>query len=453
MNEELLSYYWKLQRFRKENLCTNDGEPVQVIYPGLLNQDAGPDFLHARIRIGDTLWVGNVELHSKSSDWIKHGHQHDPAYANVILHVVYESDELLDVPFPELTLQHFINPMSAELMETWRASMDPIPCHALLKENPETLTTLWMDRLMVERLEDKSQKIESLLREVNTNWEAAFFLWLAHYFGLRVNVLPFEMLARSIPWKLVKKYRNKRDELEALFQGQAGLLQTTVRDGFHRSLVERQRLQRSIYPLEPLDPSQWKFLRMRPANFPSIRISQFADLFFRHESPLDRFLQGNYLEELEGLLVLEAHEYWGTHSRFGQTNKGLSLTLGKDTRQLLLGNAVLPFLFCYAENWSLADKREWVLDSLHRLKPENNSFIRRWNSLGIQANSFADSQSLITLSRAYCEKKRCLSCEVGNQLTRPEKRTGNSDYLNQNPGEYLSKKVNYDKRSGGNYDE
>lgn len=419
MNEELLSYYWKLQRFSKENLCTNDGEPIQIIYPGLLNKDAGPDFLHARIRIGETLWVGNVELHSRSSDWLKHGHDNDPSYGTVILHVVYETDAYIDLGCPELCLQNFIDSKSIEQFEAWRGSMDPIPCHGLLKSQPKAMNKSWLDRLMVERLEEKSRRIESLLREVNNDWESAFFLWLSHYFGLRVNVLPFEMLARSIPWKRIKKYRNNREELEALFQGQSGLLQTKVRDGFHQSLIERHRLQQSLSALEPLDPANWKFLRLRPSNFPSIRISQLADLFFLYESPLNRFIQCEELAQFHSLLNIKAHEYWGTHTRFGMPNKGISLHLGNDTRELLLGNAVLPFLFAYAETWAHPDKREWVLEAFHQLKPENNSVIRRWNSLGIEAESFSDSQALIALSKGYCELKRCLFCEVGNQLTKP----------------------------------
>lgn len=428
MNEELLSYYWKLQKFHKEQLCTTDGEEVQVIYPGLLNQDAGPDFLHARIRIGETLWVGNVELHSKSSDWIKHGHDTDPVYDSIILHVVYDSDMVLNKGFPELELKHFIDESNIQVLEAWQASMDPIPCAGLLIKNPEALSSMWMERLLVERFEMKAKRIEALLIESNKNWESTFYQFLAHYFGLRVNALPFEILARATPWRIIRKHQTKREELEALLMGQAGLLQTSYKDGFHNSLKERYRYMKERHQIIPMQSIHWKFLRLRPANFPTLRISQFADFLFQMENPLNTFLECETIRQMESLFEVNAHEYWQTHTKFGIPREETSACLGVNTRQLLLGNAVLPFLFVYSEHWDLPDKREWVLEAMHELRPENNALIRRWKSLGISAKTFGESQSLFVLSKNYCEQKHCLNCEVGNQLlSHPTKTIFTSD--------------------------
>lgn len=416
MNEELLSYYWRLQRFKSEELCTTDGEPIQVIYPGLLNKDAGPDFLHARIRIGETLWVGNVELHTKSSDWIKHGHAEDPVYDSIILHVVFESDTVLNHTFPELELCHFIQTENIEVIESWQTSMDPIPCSGLLIQQPDALSTLWVERLLVERFETKSKRIEALLAESNGNWESAFYQFLAHYFGARVNALPFEILSRATPWRIVRKHRNNREELEALFMGQAGLLESKALDGFHSSLKERYRFLKELHGLTPMKAMHWKFLRLRPANFPTLRISQFADFLFQMENPLSTFLVCDDLRQMELLFEVHAHPYWEYHSKFGQANEGLTGVLGTNTRQLLLGNAVFPFLFVYAEHWSLPDKREWVLEQIHNLRPENNALIRRWKSLGIVTKSFGETQSLFVLTKNYCQPKACLQCAVGNRL-------------------------------------
>ncbi len=416
MNEELLSYYWKLQKFNKEQLCSTDGEAIQVIYPGLLNQDAGPDFLHARIQIGENLWVGNVELHTKSSDWIKHGHDADPVYDSIILHVVFECDITLNRNFPELELKHFIEEVNMQVLEAWQASLDPIPCAGLLIKNPQALSRMWMERLLVERFEMKSKRIEALLLESNKNWESTFYQFLAHYFGLRVNALPFEILARATPWRIIRKHQDKREELEALLMGQSGMLKTSSIDGFHTSLKERYRYMKVRHQLIPMQAIHWKFLRLRPANFPTMRISQFADFLFQMENPLNTFLECDDIRQMESLFEVHAHEYWQSHSKFGLVSDGLSGSLGANTRQLLLGNAVLPFLFVYAEHWSLPEKREWVLDAMHELNPENNALIRRWKTLGVNVKSFGESQALFVLSKNYCERKHCLNCEVGNRL-------------------------------------
>jgi len=315
-----------------------------------------------------------------------------------------------------LELHLFIEEANVQVLEAWQASMDPIPCAGLLINNPEALSPIWMERLLVERFEMKSKRIEALLLESNKNWESTFYQFLAHYFGLRVNALPFEILARATPWRILRKHQTIREELEALLMGQAGLLQTPTKDGFHTSLKERYRYMKERHQLTAMQAIHWKFLRLRPANFPTMRISQFADFLFQMENPLNTFLECDDIRQMESLFEVQAHEYWQSHSKFGQVSEGLSGSLGANTRQLLLGNAVLPFLFVYAEHWSLPEKREWVLEAMHELKPENNALIRRWRDLGIKAKSFGKTQSLFVLSKNYCERKHCLNCEVGNRL-------------------------------------
>ncbi|MDX5430625.1 MAG: DUF2851 family protein, partial [Bacteroidota bacterium] len=361
MNEALLSYFWKLQRFRKDTLCTTDGEPISVVYPGLLNQDSGPDFLHARLKIGATLWVGNVELHVKSSDWLKHGHAADPMYDSLILHVVYTSDMPVELPCPELALEPFIDARQIQLAEDWYQSLKPIPCYAQLKRQPERLSVYWKERLLVERLEDKGKRIRAILDASHGDWERVFFEVLAHYFGARVNTLPFEMLARATPFKVIRKLATHREELEALFFGQAGFLEGKDLDGFHHSLKERYRFQRAIHRVEGVSKKHWKFLRLRPANFPTRRLSQLADLMFQHPDLLRRVLAFDDLKFLRNLLRSEAHEYWECHVRFGQMCKPERVVLGQNTADMLLGNALLPFLHVYAEHHAHASLGERVL--------------------------------------------------------------------------------------------
>lgn len=420
MNEELLSYFWKLQRFRKENLCTTDGEPVSVIYPGLLNKDSGPDFLHARLRIGNTLWVGNVELHVKSSDWDKHGHSSDPNYENVILHVVYQSDMDLNLAVPELEMMPFLDQHSLLQAEDWQKSLDPIPCSSQLKTHPEYLNILWKERLLIERLEQKSERILEIVERHLGDWEASFFEIIAHYFGLKVNTLPFEMLARSIPLKLIRKYANNREEMEALFFGQAGMLENEARDGFHSSLKDRYHLQKTIHHLEPIALQHWKFLRLRPANFPTRRISQMATLFFQSPELFQELLSATQTKEMEALFRLAYHEYWEDHVRFGHPCKPVKNDLGAETIQLLLGNAVLPFLFVYAESRAIPDLREKTLEAFHHLRKEENKIIRLWKERKVVAASFGESQALLQLYTNYCSVKRCLDCQVGNRFLYPK---------------------------------
>lgn len=416
MNEELLAFFWKQQRFLIKELCTCDGEPLQVIYPGIPNRDAGPDFLYARLRIGQTLWVGNVELHVKSSDWLKHGHQHDEAYANVILHVVYEKDKETGIGISELQLKDFIDPEAISLFEVWKSSIDTIPCSVLLKETGSTISPFWLDRLLVERWEEKSQRIRALLREFHGDWETVFYIWTARYFGLRVNTLPFEWLARSIPWKLVVRYRHKRESIEGLFFGQAGFLQGTALDGYQHRLQQEYAFFRSSYSLEPLKPEIWKFLRLRPANFPCIRISQFASLFSREGHVLSMLMNEQDPSAFLQLFELKAEPYWEDHIRFGQCGKRLSGVLGKSTRVLLLGNAILPFLFVYAEEQQLPDKREQVLDAMRVLPAEQNRVLGKWHNLGVNARDMGESQALLHLHANYCEKRKCLHCHTGVAL-------------------------------------
>ncbi len=416
MNEELLSFLWKQQRFRRENLCTTDGEPVQVIYPGLLNTDSGPDYLHARIRIGETLWVGNVELHARSSDWLKHGHQHDAAYAGIILHVVYEKDTELSLPCPELELAPFCETFSLHAYSQWQNSLEEIPCRNLLAARPESLSPLWMERLLVEKLETREDSIAELLRECCGDWEGAFFIWLARFFGMRVNADPFEQLARSIPWSLFRKMLGNAAKTEALLFGQAGFLEEGAADGYQHALQAEYRYLKQVYHLSPLPVERWKFMRLRPANFPGLRISQFADLWVNQPNLLNALIHSAEIKSMESLMECRGTTYWESHTRFGQSCRPRGSSLGEESRNLLLANAVLPFLFVYAREQSLPDLRERIPDLFHELKAEDNRIIRKWKEMRVVPRDLGESQALIHLNKHYCQEKKCLSCQAGAVL-------------------------------------
>lgn len=422
MKEDFLHYIWRTRQFDHTNLKTSEGQSISIIQTGIHNHDAGPDFSDARIRIEDMLWAGNVEIHIKASEWYQHQHHQDSAYNNVILHVVLEEDKRVlrangrSVPCLELKkripfriIQNYRKLKSGNL---W------IPCQNQISRVSSISKNLWLDRLLVERLENKTRDMIALLKKNNYDWEYSFYYFLARGFGLKVNAEPFEQLARSLPLNILARHRNSLFQLEALLFGQAGMLEKTFVDEYPQRLRKEYGFLKKKYQLQPINAGCWKFLRMRPANFPSIRIAQFAMLIYQSNHLFSKTLAAKNIKELENMFEVKISNYWQTHYLFDKPSIKRNKTLGKMSIDLLIINIIVPFLFLYGKLKVNPKVQESALDLLDSIKPERNAIIDQWKKLGFYPISAYQTQALIQLKNYYCDKKKCLSCSIGHEILR-----------------------------------
>ncbi|MEQ1744851.1 MAG: DUF2851 family protein [Saprospiraceae bacterium] len=422
MREDFLHFLWRWRRFDSNDLRTTDGQALEILHPGELNQHAGPDFFNARVRIGTTLWAGNVEMHLKASDWLAHRHDNDPAYDNVVLHVALDEDRPLSRPtgerLPCLELRHRIPASLLEKYQRLEHERAWVPCERLFGSVPEIVRTNWMERLLVERLEQKTAAVQQAVEDAEHNWEEAFYRVLARYFGLKVNVEPFEMLARSLPLRLLAKHQNSQFQIEALLFGQSGLLDAPFTDEYPAALAKEYQFLRHKYALSPLSASQWKFFRLRPAGFPTVRIAQLAELLHHSTLLFSAVLATRNVAELEQIFQVSANGFWSTHFHFHKTTAPQAKSLGREFVHLLLINAVAPFLFHYGRSKRFFEHQDRALQLLEELPPESNTVVDTWAKLGQKALNAAQSQALLQLKLNYCEPKRCLECAIGTAILR-----------------------------------
>jgi hypothetical protein len=417
--EDLLSYLWQTRKF-SHPAFTTDGHSVEIIHPGSLNNDSGPDFFGARLKIGNTIWAGNVEIHVKSSDWLKHGHHNNPAYDSVIMHVVYEHDADIvrqSQIIPVLEMKKFISQNLIDSYYALLASPSWIPCNNNLKDIGTISIRPWLSSLCEERLTRKTIQIRDLFASNAMNWEESFYQWLASCMGFNLNNNAFLMLARSIPFKTLMKHRNNKLQLESLLFGQSGLLLQTANDEYATRLKKEYLFLSGKYSLTPLQPTVWKFMRTRPGNFPTIRIAQFADVLSRTNSILGEILGKACLKDIRTMLTAEVSPYWHRHYHFGKPfEKPHSNVLGKQGIDNLIINAVVPFIYLYGKFHDNQVHWQKALQILKQLEPENNIIIRNWKGLNIGADNASESQALIELYKMYCLPKRCLACSIGATL-------------------------------------
>ena len=420
MREDFLHFLWRTKRLDLANLCTTEGESLQILQIGQHNHHAGPDFLEARIKIENTLWIGNIEMHLNSSEWIAHKHQSDKAYDNVILHVVLEEDIVIfrenGERIPCLEVKKRIPPKLSKTYQQLQHAAYWIPCQKEFAEVRELTKNLWLDRLLVERLEQKTIAIAQRLAQNTNNWEDTFYEVLARNFGVKVNTQPFELLAINTPHKLFAKYKTQLFQIEALLFGQSGLLDADFIDSYPNALKKEYTFLQKKHQLSPIKKESWRFLRMRPANFPTIRIAQFATLSFQSLHLFSKILEVQTLEDIEALLEVKLSDYWRTHYVFDKESKARNKTLGKNTIHLLVINAIVPSLFLYGMHRDEDRYKDLALALLEQIKPEKNSIIQEWTSLGMKPDSAYQTQALLQLKNAYCGKKRCLECAVGNAI-------------------------------------
>jgi hypothetical protein len=420
MKEDLLHYIWRTKRFDAADLKTTQGEQVNIISFGQHNNHAGPDFLNARIRIGSTEWAGNVEMHSQASDWIKHQHGTDNAYNNVILHVVFEEDVPVLRPTGERIPCVELKCRIAKILYSQYARLQfnerRIACEGQQQNVPGMIWNAWLERLLIERLQRKTSPIEREMGLCKNDREEVFYRLLARHFGVNVNADPFERLARSLPLIIIDKHRHDPLAVEALLFGQAGLLQGDFKDEYPQRLQREYEFLKGKYGLQPIHRSEWKLLRLRPANFPTIRIAQFAALMGKTPRLFSRILWAGHFKEIHYILQTEVSEYWQSHYVFDKPSGTKAKKLGLSTMRLITINAIVPMLFHYGRSKQEEVFVDKALALLHDLPPEKNRIISDWDALGIPAADAARSQALIQLRKEYCHKKKCLQCMVGNKL-------------------------------------
>jgi hypothetical protein len=421
MTESFLHFLWKYRLYSKE-LYISTGESLVVSHPGQYNSDSGPDFFDARISIGNTRWAGNVEIHLRSSLWVSHGHNHNKAYDGIILHVVYNDDlPLKDVNgklVPCLELRHFIDARLFLQYETMLASKNWIPCASLFNDVPAITLTSWLERLVVSRLEKKVKAIENLFDYNTRNLEETFYQWMARSFGFKTNAQPFEMLARSLPHRLLMRHGFNPLQIEALIFGQSGMLNEKHKDEYPCRLQSEYLFLKQKYNLISLDPHIWKFMRLRPVNFPCIRLAQWAALLSRTQLLLSTFINTEKVENLIVLLNVEPDSYWIDHYRFGKLSEHRLKPLGLRSAELIVINTLIPFLFFYGRQSGEQSFNDKSLSLLLQLPPENNSIIKKWSELGYKATNASDSQALLELKNSYCRLKNCLNCAIGVSVIR-----------------------------------
>jgi hypothetical protein len=441
--EQLLHYTWKHKLFPLKSLQTTDGREVEVIDVGLSNRNAGPDFFNAKVKIDGTLWVGNVEIHQRSSDWYSHGHEKDAHYNNVVLHVVGSADT--DVytqdgkQLPQLLLsvptqveQHY-----RELLATDQYP----PCYRIIPSLSKLTVHAWMSALQTERLERKTQDINQRVKLCDGSWEAAYFVTLARNYGFGINGEAFETWAKSIPLHAVDHHRDDLFQIEAIFLGQAGLLdvnaipekyqQEAMNEGYFAKLRNEYQYLAHKFSLTPIDAHLWRFLRLRPQNFPHIRIVQLANLYYQRKAGLSALLTCKTIKEAQELLKTQVTPYWETHYLFGSSpstlnpqpspslhREGRGGSLSPFSLNLLMINTVVPMLFAYGRYKGDERLCDRAFDFLEQLKAENNHIVRMWQQCGLAVTNAGDSQALIQLKNEYCDKKDCLRCRIGYEYMR-----------------------------------
>jgi hypothetical protein len=422
MKEEFLYYIWQYKLFSKRDLCTTENQQITILKSGIHNKNSGPDFLNSKVNIDDQLWAGNVEMHVKSSDWYLHKHEEDVNFDAVILHVVWEHDSVVfmknNKPLPTLALKHFVD---EKLLLNYKSLIDRqqswILCENQIENTDTFLIDNWLERLYFERLEQKAIFIKELLQQTNHDFEAVLFQLIAKNFGLKVNGDSFLQLAKSIDFSIIRKVCFDEQKLTALFFGQAGFLEREVEENYHRLLTKEYDYLKHKYNLKSIANEQFQFFRMRPHNFPTIRIAQLASLFFTHQNLFSKLMSITKKEEFYILFSFSIQEFWKTHFTFESVSKKSLKKLSKAFIDLLLINTIIPLKFVFLQSRGEVDEEE-IMQLINQLSPEKNSIISNFSDLKIKSKTALESQALLELKNNYCTKKRCLHCAIGNNLLR-----------------------------------
>jgi hypothetical protein len=423
MKEEFLHYLWKYSLYNPDKLVDSDGNEIIVLHPGEHNRDSGPDFFNARISIAGTEWAGNVEIHTRSSHFDIHGHHHDPVFNNVILHAVAEKDKKVFNTRGEELLTVVLE-YDQKLFESYNSLINNpyiIACQDDIIKLDRIVIRHWLNSLVIERFHDKAEAILKIFSETGNDWEETFYRVLTRYFGFRVNTEPFEMLATALPFRIIRKHADNRFQIEALLFGTAGMLEEglfkeAVSDDYYIDLLKEFRILSAKYSIQPVHGWLWKFSRLRPSNFPTIRLSQLSAMLSVTGGLFSRVLEVNDILILKKVFEVSASEYWDEHYVFGKKSKRFSKHTGSQATDIFLINAVIPVLFTYGQSRDRNEIIEKALFLLENIEAEKNSITKEWEITGMESDSAYYSQALIQLRNEYCKKRRCLECRIGSKL-------------------------------------
>jgi len=419
LSEDFLQYVWKHKLYDPSKLKDQHGRKIEVISPGETNTDGGPDFFNMRLKIDGIVWAGNAEVHVLASDWYRHNHQADAAYNNVILHIVSSNDKEVQMPggqiLPAVELAFDENLLHK--YERIISSKGWISCSDRISTIETFRVRAWLTTLLIERLNQKTDEVFKRLDHNKGSWEETFYQSLATGFGFKVNTVPFELLARSLPLRIVAKHKDNLFQLEALFFGQAGFLTMSGdQDAYTRKLCAEYQYLQHKYELKPLEGYLWKFLRLRPVNFPTIRIAQMAWLINHSSALFSKITDTSIVEDLKILLNTATSEYWDTHYRFGKLSSYQKKAMGEASVENLIINTLVPVLFACGKQKNQTSLTDRALQLLEGLPSEKNAVIKNWEAIGIRSKNAFDSQALLQLKKNYCSKKRCIHCSLGHLL-------------------------------------
>ncbi|PKP21213.1 MAG: DUF2851 domain-containing protein [Bacteroidetes bacterium HGW-Bacteroidetes-20] len=427
ISEALLHFVWKNKIYSSFNFKTTHGKELQIIHPGYSHQDAGPDFKQAILKIDGIIWAGDVEIHISSSEWYKHNHHFDDKYNSVILHVVYNFDKEVFINnnemIPSFEIQNYISNELLLKYDTLFQSYQTIPCALFVKN----FTTLVSDqnqiffsqlyqRVLIDRLEEKQKTIFKILDHSSNDWNETIFKMLTKNFGFKTNDNAFELLSKSISFKILKYHSHNHLQIYALIFGQSGLLDDQREDEYYNTLQNEYQYLRKLYKLIPIQKKNWNLLRLRPHNFPCIRLAQLSEILHHSPDLFSRIENHTEMNQYEKIFVNDTDMYWKTHFHFGKTTQSHTTSIGKPTFYLLMINTIIPLLYAYGTftgNYEFKDK---ALDLLSKIEPENNKIIRLYKNLGFPVTSSFDSQAILEMAKSYCNKKLCLECGIGKKI-------------------------------------
>lgn len=424
MNESFLHYIWQFQYFDKTDLQLATGEKLSIIKQGIHNTDAGPDFGNTQIKIENISWAGHVEIHVKSSEWYNHRHEQDIAYENVVLHVVWENDKPVyrqdKTRLPTLELKNRVDESLLHSYKKLVNSSSDIACEKSIHAVEPIVQLSMLDKALMQRLEAKSKLVSELLNSNRGDWEETTYQWLAKAFGFKINSDPFFELAKAVSFKTLQKQKSLLEK-EALLFGVAGMLTTKTKDEYITSLYDGYQFLKKKFKSDEveLSPAQWKFLRLRPANFPTIRIAQFASILHHHQNIFSKLMEAEYATSLSKIFSTHQSSYWLKHYRFGKPAKGKVAELGQSSIENLIINTVAPLLVAYGkakDDQAYIDK---AVEFLNQIAGEQNKITRQWQGLGLKIKTAFDSQACIELYNNFCKKRQCLNCNIGISILKP----------------------------------
>ena len=426
MQESFLHYIWQMQYFSKVDLQTTKGEIIEILDTGTLNANYGPDFDCARIKISGVEWVGNVEIHTASSSWNSHKHNLDKGYNNVILHIVWEDDKPISrndgSQIPTLELKNRVDESLLKTYQQFVKSSLPIPCQPKILSVRKITTLSMQERALIQRLERKAEEVNQLVEKNGNDWEETTYQLLCRNFGFKVNAEPFFQLSRALPLKIIRKHVDKGYQIEALLFGLAGFLKSSKGDEYYLLLKNEYDMLERKYELKKMQmtESQWRFLRLRPPNFPTLRLAQWSALLCKTQYIFSSIIKSKNIKSLTELFSVSPSQYWLSHYQFSKLSNDRIHNLGKSSIENIVINTVVPIWVAYGKLLDEEDYIECSIKTLQSIPHEKNRIINKWSNTGIWIKSAFDSQSLIELYNEFCSKKRCLSCHIGSALIRPK---------------------------------